>query len=116
MRIHRGIAEAIGWGAAIWVSYHILKDPSVEEQCWEMARATRMSGDIDADPDERNLRLHKIERNANLENAPDNVVRGCIYDACYFTRPKWDRDTITRLVTYVPRDRKCEAAGREERM
>tara|TARA_Y100001972_G_scaffold123908_1_gene171966 strand:+ start:103 stop:456 length:354 start_codon:yes stop_codon:yes gene_type:complete len=114
MQIPRAIGEIAGWGAAIWMAYHILKEPSVEDQCWDAARATRTIDPLGRDPEDAQLRLQEIEKNANTEDAPDNVVRGCVYDACYFTRPKWTPETISKVKVFIPRDRGCERRGRAE--
>lgn len=120
MQIPRGIGEVAGWGVAIWMAYYILKDPSLEEQCWNAARATRTRDPLGRDPQDKQLRLHEIERNINvasveMDGGSSDLVRGCVYDACRFTRPKWTADTVSKLTVYIPRDRACERRGLAER-
>ena len=115
MQIPRGIGEVAGWGAALWMVYHILKEPSLEDQCWMMARSTNIFNDpLNRDPDDKQLKLREIERNINVESVEEDLVRGCVYDACRFTRPKWTPDTISKINIYLPRDPACERKGREE--
>lgn len=115
MQISKGMIEVGGWGLAFWAAYHVLKQPSLEKQCRMAALAAKVHDPLNRDPEDKKLVIRDIERNVNMTDAPPDLIRGCEYDVCHMSRPKWTPDTISNLTVYIPRDRACEAQGKADR-